>query len=275
MRFIPPAITRRTISIALTGLLAMTVLTACSEEPTPTPTRTATPTATATPTPHPACPDDNPGCPVLHTWPPFTVVYEIDGHAYYADGVNLATRETRELVWNSRYDWRVTTLSAGDMVEPFLTMNATGSYQILKDGVLTEYDAVRDRLYTYDASEGWPIADGVFLDVLYTGHNLPGRTDGNLVVLDIFQCDGDGCDTGAGRTTRSSGDPPATYGRQFDEFGNVVFSEDEYRIPLLFPDANIEVTELRTNYIATPTPTPTPTPLPPPTPTLFAGGGNS
>ena len=51
MRFIPPVITRRTISIALTGLLAITVLTACSEEPTPTPTRTATPTATATPTP--------------------------------------------------------------------------------------------------------------------------------------------------------------------------------------------------------------------------------
>ena len=51
MRFIPPAIARRTISIALTGLLAMTMLTACSEEPTPTPTRTATPTATATPTP--------------------------------------------------------------------------------------------------------------------------------------------------------------------------------------------------------------------------------
>ena len=51
MRFIPPVITRRTISIALTGLLAITVLTTCSEEPTPTPTRTATPTATATPTP--------------------------------------------------------------------------------------------------------------------------------------------------------------------------------------------------------------------------------
>ena len=201
---------------------------------------------------------------MFHTWPPFTVVYEIDGDAYYADGVNLATRETRELVWNSRYDWRVTTLSAGDIVRPFTTMNATGSYQILKDGVLTVYDAVVDRLYTYDASGGPPVADGVFLDILYTGHNLPGRTDGELVVLDTFQCDGDGCDTGADSTTKASSDSPFTYGRQF---GNVVFSEDEYRIPLLFPHANIEVTELRTNYIATPTPGPTPTPIPTPTPT--------
>ncbi len=232
-----------------------------------------------TPTPHPACPDDNPGCPVFHTWPPFTVVYEIDGDSYYVDGVALATRETRELVWNSRHDWRITTLSAGDIVRPFTTMNATGSYQILKDGVLTVYDAVFDRLHTYDRSDSVPIADGVFLDILYTGYGLPDRTDGDLVVLDSFQCDGDGCDTGADRTTRASSEPTTTYGRQFEELGDVVFSEDEYRIPLLFPHSNIEVTELRTNYIATPTPGPTPTPIPTPTPaatptpTLYAGGG--
>ena len=50
----------------------------------------------------------------------------------------------------------------------------------------------------------------MFLDILYTRHNLPDRTDGDLVVLDSFQCDGDGCDTGADRTTRASSEPTTT-----------------------------------------------------------------
>ena len=224
------------------------------------------PTPTPALTPHPACPVDNPGCPVFHTWPPFTLTYETDGDAIWEDGVNKAGREVKRLVWNSNRDWRIDTLSADDIVLSFMTMNTTGSYEIFKDGIHTAYDASDGSLTTEDVEDTLIVADGIFLDILYTGHNLPGRTDGDLVVLDIFQCDGDGCDSGVGRTTRASGDPPFTYGRQFEEFGDVVFSEDEYRIPLLFPDANIEVTELRTNYIATPTPGPTPTPIPTPTP---------
>ena len=231
------------------------------------PTLTPTPTPTPTLTPHPACPDDNPECPVFHTWPPFTLTYETDGDSIWEDGANKAGREVKRLVWNSNRDWRIDTLSADDIVLSFMTMNTTGSYEIFKDGTYTAYDASDGSLTTEDVEDTLIVAGGIFLDILYTGHNLPGRTDGNLVVLDTFQCDGDSCDTGGDRTTRASGDPLFTYGRQFEEFGNVVFSEDEYRIPLLFPDANIEVTELRTNYIATPTPGPTPTPIPTPTPT--------
>ena len=96
---------------------------------------------TPTPTPHPACPDDNPGCPVFHTWPPFTLTYETDGDSIWEDGVNKAGREVKRLVWNSNRDWRIDTLSADDIVLSFMTMNTTGSYEIFKDGTYTAYDA--------------------------------------------------------------------------------------------------------------------------------------
>ena len=142
MRFIPPAITRRTISIALTGLLAMTVLTACSEEPTPTPTRTATPTATATPTPTAtpaptpaATPTPIPGCPAgvqcypLHEWPPFTAIYTTPGDSLYADHTNYRPLETIRLEWNAIDDWKATVIEAEAIDLGYRIHDTTGSWE--------------------------------------------------------------------------------------------------------------------------------------------------
>ncbi len=218
------------------------------------------------PTPHPNCPVGS-RCVVAHNWPPFTAIFETNGGAVAISGKSIETRETKKLVWNNPYSWKITTISA-DNIEAglgFGTVNATGSYEQQDGESYVTYDARFDSLNTHTLAEKEVIIpEGIFLSLLYSGRDFGTRTDGDRIILDGYTCDGDACTGAVGDSDTSA----TTAGREFSDIRGIVFSDDAYRIPLLSETSEIEVTELRTNFIPTPTPGPTPTPAVLPVPPL-------
>ena len=56
---------------------------------------------------------DGPPGRVIPTWPPFTMVYEADGHTYaIGSSPSVTTREVRRLEYQSRNQWTDTVVEA-------------------------------------------------------------------------------------------------------------------------------------------------------------------
>ena len=175
-------------------------------------------------------------------WPTFTAVYETPGDPISNNGVPYDIRETKQLEWKSRDEWRTTVISSTTVTFPDGEVyDTTGSYQEMRDGVYTRYDARFDDSHIVALEENEYFApDGLFLDLLYEQFNLAGRTDGDLVVTDVYVCDGPDCDPeGASGTSGHT-----TEGRLFDEY-DIIFTNDELLIPLEAGD--LRVTSLHTN----------------------------
>ena len=198
-------------------------------------------------------------------WPPFVAVFETEGRAAVAGSGSVDTgRIKRELVWNSRSDWKVTTTEGPTVNVSGHDYSEVGSYESRNGRTYTIYDSWLDSTLTRElAANEEPIAAGMFSDVIVFANRVAARTDDRVVLLDMEYCDGE-CNIVGPR----SSDNTYTEGRQYGEHP-VIFTNDEYLIPLRSGDT--EVLELHTNP---PTPTPTPTPTPAPTPTPYAGGGN-
>ena len=184
----------------------------------------------------------------LLEWPPFVAILEMPGYSVGVNGVTQKPREVRRLVWNSPTDWKMTVLSAESVTLPDETVNTTGSYEQQDGRTYTYYDARWDETETYPLEENEILVPaGVFQSILYSGFGLETRTDGEIVVVEAFVCDGSDCDG------YSTGSHHTTQGRKFEGREGVVFTDDKFRIP-------IEAYDIKVQYLHTNPPTPTPTP---------------
>ena len=195
-------------------------------------------------------------------WPPFVAIFETDGRgAVSGDGPVDTGRIKRELVWNSRTDWKVTTTEAPTIEIAGDNYSEVGSYESRHGQTYTVYDSWFGFTQTEElAAREEPIPAGMFSELVVYGSRVAARTDGRVVLLDMTYCDGVQCDIAG---PRSDTGQTYTEGQQFGTFPTI-YTNDEFLIPVRAGDT--EVLELRTNP-PTPTPTPTPTqPTPTPTP---------
>ena len=180
-------------------------------------------------------------------WPPFIAIIEVDGvELHTLDGEVKVSRETRRLVWNAEYNWKATTIAATPLVSTWpdgttTTRDYTGSYQEQKDGTFTTYNAYWGITNVEELGDNhYMVPFGLFNPEHLRNIGIVGRTDGDLVFLDVYVCDGPDCDPeGASGTSGHT-----IKGRLFDEW-DIVFTDDENRIPLEAGD--LRVTSLHTN----------------------------
>ena len=180
-------------------------------------------------------------------WPPFIAVVEMDGAELRTpDGQVQVSRETRRLVWNAEDDWKSTTISATPLVNTWpdgttTTRDYTGSYQEQSGRTFTTYDADLDITLVRELEDNhYMVPFGLFNPEHLRNLGIVGRIDGDLVVMDVYICDGASCDS-EGATGQSS---HTADGVLFDEY-DIIFTDDENLIPLEAGD--LQVQSLHTN----------------------------
>lgn len=182
-------------------------------------------------------------------WPPFIAVVEMDGAELHTpDGQVQASRETRRLVWNAEDDWKSTTISATPLVSTWpdgttTTRDYTGSYQEQKGRMFTTYDADLDVTLVKELGDNhYTVPFGLFNPEHLRNLGIVGRTDGDIVILDVYICDGANCTPQEEGASGASGH--TAEGVLFDEY-DIIFTNDVLLIPLEAGD--IRVTRLHTN----------------------------
>ena len=259
---------RRQAALAVALVLAVVAL-ACEGAPPPSPAPTAAPTVapsrspapTPTPTTAPAATlgqsNTLPGCPEgknclrIYEWPPFTATYTDNG-------------ETKELVWNSAHDWKVTTLAAPQIITSVGTFSDIGSWSQQKDDKYTTYSAIDNQTVNKTLSSStYMIPDGYYSPFLAAANDLFTRADGKKITANVDVCYAPNCS--APPSGQSQHSTPAL---DFEDEGIVVV-DDQWRLPLKFGGTTVLRMEINA---PAPSPTPTPagtiTPAPTATPTL-------
>lgn len=181
-------------------------------------------------------------------WPPFIAIVEMDGAELRTlDGQVQVSRETRRLIWNAEDDWKSTTISATPLVNTWpdgttTTRDYTGSYQEQRGQTFTTYDADLDITNVRELGDDhYMVPFGLFNPEHLHNLGIVGRTDGDIVFLDVYVCDGADCTFEEGASGASG---HTAEGVLFDEY-DIVFTNDELLIPLEAGD--LRVTSLHTN----------------------------
>lgn len=181
-------------------------------------------------------------------WPPFIAIVEMDGAELRTlDGQVQVSRETRRLIWNAEDDWKSTTIAATPLVNTWpdgatTTRDYTGSYQEQRGQTFTTYDADLDITLVRELGDNhYMVPFGLFNPEHLHNLGIVGRTDGDIVFLDVYVCDGADCTFEEGASGASG---HTAEGVLFDEY-DIVFTNDELLIPLEAGD--LRVTSLHTN----------------------------
>ena len=179
-------------------------------------------------------------------WPPFIAIVEVDGAELHTlDGEVKVSRETRRLVWNADDDWKATTIAATPLVSTWpdgttITRDYTGSYQEQKGETFTIYNAYLDITNVEELGDNhYMVPFGLFNPEHLRNLGIVGRTDGDIVFLDVYVCDGADCtppEEGASGHTAE--------GVLFDEY-DIIFTNDDLLIPL--ESGDVQVQSLHTN----------------------------
>ena len=141
----------------------------------------------------------------------------MDGTPISLNGTDRTTRITRRLEWNAPDDWKITTTHAAPLDLPHdVTLSEVGSYEQLDGRTLTRHNAMFDSTTTRQLDPNTRLlpAPG-FSNQLVGATGVTTRTDGVVVIVDAYVCDGANCDDGA---TGASGH--TAQGRLFDEWGH-------------------------------------------------------
>lgn len=146
-------------------------------------------------------------------WPPFVVTFE-EGS------------EVKELHWNSPVDWKMVTIKGKDIAR-VVRRNTTGTIEQQSGWTYITYDAAFGNSRTEQLDQGKLMIPGEFGMFIWSLHGIALRSDYERVTTHAIVCINDSC----------------THNAPGLKFDSLVFTDDEYRIPL--ETSGMRVMELR------------------------------
>ena len=182
-------------------------------------------------------------CQVMLDWPAFTVTYEVDGPEHTSLTDSYTPRELRRLEYTDRKNWRVETIHSEDFYWGNLQVNRTGSWEQQSGRSYMDYDSVTGETFSRTLREGQIIIpNDIFSDSVFWGFDLDTRSDSTAMPHESDVCTADDCHAVPTGTTGQTTPMGRSYTGGLE---GVVFTDDQYGIPLMVEGADIDIMELQ------------------------------